>query len=90
MSILAALTALLIAGASPEAEAIAADAQTRLLAGEGLPRDFRLQLRVLSPADRYAVVIWLRRSGLLTGPALPLEDMLAPVPAPAPTPPEAP
>lgn len=72
------MAALLIAGASPEAEAYAAEAQVRLLAGQGLPRDFRRQLAALAPTDRFAVVIWLRRTGLLTGPAIPIDEMLAP------------
>lgn len=76
--ILTLMTALLIAGASPEAETYAAEAQARMLAGQGLPRDFRRQLAALDPVDRFAVVIWLRRSGLLTGPAIPIEAMLAP------------
>lgn len=78
--ILSLTTALLIAGASPEAEAYASQAQNLLLAGQGLPRDFRRELAALDPVDRFAVVIWLRRSGLLTGPAIPLDEMLAPVP----------
>lgn len=77
--ILPLMTALLIAGASPQAEAYAADAQARMLAGQGLPRDFRRQLAALPPVDRFAVVIWLRRAGILTGPMIPIEDMLAPL-----------
>lgn len=77
---LAMMTALLIAGASPQAEAFVDDAQARMLAGQGLPRDFRRQLAGMEPVDRFAVVIWLRRAGLLTGAALPIEEMLAPIP----------
>lgn len=78
MPVLALLAALLIPGVSTEAEMFIADAQDRLLAGEALPGDFRIRLSRLGPADRYAVVIWLRRSGLLTGPEIPLAEMLAP------------
>lgn len=80
--ILSLMTALLIAGASAEAESYAAEAQARMLAGQSLPRDFRRQLAALEPVDRFAVVIWLRRTGLLTGPAVPIEAMLAPARAP--------
>ncbi len=76
--ILSLMTALLIAGASPEAEGYAAEAQARMLAGQGLPRDFRRDLAALEPVDRFALVIWLRRSGMLTGPAIPIEAMLSP------------
>lgn len=79
---LAMMTALLIAGASPEAGAFVDDAQARMLAGQGLPQDFRRRLAGMAPADRYAVVIWLRRAGLLTGPAIPIDEMLAPLPGP--------
>lgn len=78
MPVLALLAALLIPGASSEAEAFIADAQDRLLAGESLPGDFRIKLSRLNAADRYAVVVWLRRSGLLTAPEIPLSEMLAP------------
>ena len=81
---LAMMTALLIAGASPEAGAFVDDAQARMLAGQGLPQDFRRQLAGMAPVDRFAVVIWLRRAGLLTGPAIPIEEMLTLLPDPAP------
>lgn len=78
--ILSLTAALLIAGASPQAQAYADEAQNRMLAGQGLPRDFRRDLAGLAPVDRYAVVIWLRRAGMLTGPVIPIDEMLAPLP----------
>ena len=83
---LAMMTALLIAGASPQAEAFAADAQARMLEGQGLAPDFRRRLAAMEPVDRFAVVIWLRRAGMLTGAAIPIEEMLAPLPQAAPEP----
>ena len=79
MMIAALMTALLISGASPEAEAYVLRAQDLLLAGGRLPAGFRHDLAQFAPVDRYAMVIWLRRSGLLTGPEIPIEVMLAPI-----------
>lgn len=73
------MTALLISGASQEAETYVLHAQDLLLAGGRLSSDFHHDLARFAPVDRYAVVIWLRRSGLLTGPEIPIEVMLAPV-----------
>lgn len=78
--------ALLISGASPEVEAYAAQAQEWLLAGQRLPRDFHHELGRFSPTDRYALVIWLRRAGLLTGPEIPADVMFAPPNKPDPGP----
>lgn len=47
-----------------------------LLAGEALPADFLPGLAPLPPADRLLAVAYARRAGLLTGPALPLADLL--------------
>lgn len=80
------MSALLISGASAEAEAYAVRAQDLLLAGGQLGPDFRHELAALTPVDRYAVVIWLRRAGLLTGPEIPIAEMLAPIAGPAGTP----
>lgn len=82
MVVPAMMAALLISGASPEAEAMAARYQDLLLAGGNLPRGFRAELAVLAPVDRYALVIWLRRSGLFGGAEIPIDEMLAPPAAP--------
>lgn len=78
MLVAALMGALLISGASPEAEAYAAQAQEWLLAGQQLPRGFHHELGMFTPTDRYALVIWLRRAGLLTGPEIPVDVMVAP------------
>ena len=48
-----------------------------LLAGEALPPDFVLGLLPLPPGERLVAVAYARRAGLLTGPALPLSELLA-------------
>lgn len=53
------------------------DLDAMLLAGEPLPPDFLLELAPLPPAERLLAVAYARRAGLLTGPALPLADLLA-------------
>lgn len=48
----------------------------RLLAGQGVPPDLESQLMVLEPAERFEVVVFLRRSGLLTGAPLSVDRLL--------------
>lgn len=62
----------------PEAAAYAEDATQRLLAGDALPPDYRLQLMAMSPDARLQTLIYLRRAGLLTGEPWPLVDILGP------------
>lgn len=62
----------------PDAAAYAEDATQRLLAGETLPPDYRLQLMAMSPDARLQTLIFLRRAGLLTADAWPLADILGP------------
>lgn len=48
-----------------------------LLAGEALPPGFLHGLASMPPAERLLAVAYARRAGLLTGPALPLAEILA-------------
>ncbi|SFA45238.1 hypothetical protein SAMN04487972_1047 [Paracoccus halophilus] len=49
-----------------------------LLNGEALPPDLDARLMALAPADRIEVLIFLRRSGMLTGPSWSSERLLVP------------
>lgn len=80
MSMVAVLTsALLIGGASEDAQAFADNAQTRLMEGRNLQEGWRQEFDLMEPADRFALIIWLRRSGMYVGEAIPLNDMLRPL-----------
>ncbi|WP_147391882.1 hypothetical protein [Paracoccus onubensis] len=59
-------------------DAFTRDASARLLEGRGLPADYRRQLLTMSPTDRLQAIIFLRRSGLLSGDIWLLEDVLRP------------
>lgn len=59
-------------------EAFTNDASVMLLEGRGLPADYRHRLRTMSPGDRLQAIIFLRRSGLLSGDIWTLEDILRP------------
>lgn len=59
-------------------EALIEDAKARLLDGRDLAPETELQLRAMKPAERLEVLIFLRRSGMLTGPVWPVERLLAP------------
>ena len=51
-----------------------------LLAGQRLPRDYRVELMAMDSADRIQAIAFLRRIGMLTGASWSLDDMLrAPV-----------
>lgn len=67
-----------IAPASPELSAFTEEASAWLLEGEPLPRDYRLRLMRMHPADRLQAIVFLRRSGLLRGDVWRLEEVLAP------------
>lgn len=54
------------------------EATDLLLSGEALPADIDLRLMELPPADRIEVLIFLRRSGMLTGPGWTVDRLLAP------------
>jgi hypothetical protein len=54
------------------------DASGWLLEGRSLPRDYRLRLLAMSPADRIRAITYLRRTGLLTGAPWPVPDLLRP------------
>ena len=85
MAGLAVLAVLAATGAVPTlaahpggAEAVIADAQERLLAGEPLPADLDQRLRRLDPVERLRVLVFLRRSGMLTDPGRDAGWLLAP------------
>lgn len=63
---------------APSRDGLVRDATDRLLNGEPLPPDLNDRLIRLSPSDRIEVLIFLRRSGMLTGPAWSIERLLAP------------
>lgn len=60
------------------ADALIAQATEWLLAGEDLPVDMDLRLRRLPPDQRIRVLVFLRRSGMFTGPEWPIDKLLAP------------
>lgn len=68
---------------SPEVSAFMEEASAWLLEGKGLARDYRSLLQQMDPADRLQAIVFLRRSGLLTGDTWALEDVLAPALPPA-------
>jgi hypothetical protein len=49
-----------------------------LLAGQGLPGDYRVMLMQMSSADRIRSIAYLRRLGLLTGQPWSVDDILRP------------
>lgn len=78
------LIATALAAGAPSGNAASArddliqEATELLLSGEALPPDINLRLMELAPADRIEVLIFLRRSGMLTGPGWPIDRLLAP------------
>lgn len=72
-----------VVAAPPEAgaDALIAQATQWLLAGEDLPVDMNVRLARLPPAERIRVLVFLRRSGLFTGPDWPIDKLLAPATA---------
>lgn len=69
---------LAVQGADLSPEAFNVEASDWLLAGEGLPVDWRYRLKMMEPADRLLALIFLRRSGLLVGQGWAVEDILTP------------
>lgn len=74
--------ALLAAGlssdvAGPDFEDFVAEADRLVLSGRPMPAAFLLDVKRLPEAsDRMRALVYLRRSGLLTGPALSLDDIV--------------
>lgn len=62
----------------PEIAGYAQEASELLLAGETLPRDYRVRLMGMEPSVRLQALVFLRRAGLLTADPWPLEDILKP------------
>lgn len=76
------LTALLALPAAADDLADYRDRATqRLLDGQSLPPDYRFELMRMPPARRFEAIVFLRRSGLLTGPGWTAEDLLKPAQA---------
>lgn len=66
------------AGQEPARDALIRDATEWLLNGEDLPRDIDERLMRLPPSDRVEALVFLRRSGMLIGPAWTADRLLAP------------
>ncbi|RCW82868.1 hypothetical protein [Paracoccus lutimaris] len=66
------------ASVPPTRDGLIAEATDLLLNGEPLPPDLDARLMELSPADRIEVLIFLRRSGMLTDPVWTVDRLLAP------------
>lgn len=49
-----------------------------LLAGQGLPRDYRVMLMQMETADRIRAIAYLRRLGLMTENSWGIDDILRP------------
>ncbi|SDD98145.1 hypothetical protein SAMN05421538_103171 [Paracoccus isoporae] len=72
------------APARPSLHDFTSEVDRILLSGRAMPRALLLDLDRLDRAsDRFLAVIYLRRSGLLTGAEMPLERLLMGVAAPA-------
>ena len=83
MIVLLLMSAALAAGAPsggvpPTRDGLIQEATDLLLSGEELPPDIDLRLMELAPAERIEVLIFLRRSGMLTGPGWTIDRLLAP------------
>ncbi len=64
--------------AAPTRDGLIQEATDLLLSGEALPPDLDLRLMELPPAERIEVLIFMRRSGMLTGPGWTIDQLLAP------------
>jgi len=64
--------------ASASLAAVLTETDALLLAGAASFPDLDRRLAGLAPADRLLAVAYLRRAGLLSGPMLPLDSLLAP------------
>ncbi|WP_410216411.1 hypothetical protein [Paracoccus sp. (in: a-proteobacteria)] len=66
------------AAPAPTFDAFAEVASGWLLAGQSLPRDYRVTLMQMESADRIRSIAYLRRIGLLTDRPWTLDDLLRP------------
>lgn len=64
--------------ASPRPETFEQEATRWLLEGRDLPPDYRPRLLEMTPSRRLQAIVFLRRSGLLTGKSWRLDDILKP------------
>lgn len=64
--------------AQSELDRFADTAAGWLLAGQGLPRDYRVTLMQMDSADRIRAIAYLRRLGLLTGRPWSVDEILRP------------
>lgn len=79
-----AVSALPVVTADPkDAAAFTATATDWVLSGQSLPADYLQQLAAMPPDQRLLAVVFLRRSGLLKGAAIPAAAMMAPAAADA-------
>lgn len=62
--------------ATPELLEYRSRFEARLLEGGSLPADYRLELLEMPAAERIEAIIFLRRSGLLTGQSWRADDLL--------------
>lgn len=53
-----------------------------VLDGGALPNDIQEKVEILQPADRYMAIVFLRRSGLMTGAAWSVDELLRTSPHP--------
>lgn len=85
MMTMALVVALTLAGAAEPAETKADllnEMTRRLLDGKPAPRNIETRLMALEPAERFEAVVFLRRSGLLSGKSLSVDRLLATEPDP--------
>lgn len=71
-----------VAAPSGDAGRLMEDATAMLLEGREMPRDIRVRLLALQPAERIRVIAYLRRIGMMTGAAWPATDLLLAPPGP--------
>ncbi|WBU53136.1 hypothetical protein [Paracoccus sp. SCSIO 75233] len=82
--ILAAILSSALVSVEPaeDLDTIKSEVNRLVLAGASIPPDFLLRVQRLDdPADRMDAVVYLRRSGLMTGPAVSLDRYVLDTPA---------
>lgn len=82
--LMAALASTAPEGAPDSLGRILGDAEQWVLDGKSLPPDYLIRIEGLEPADRFIAIVYLRRAGLLVGPAVDLDRLLETKPRSAP------